>query len=270
MGDCPHARPVRGRSPTGSAVCSETPRCGANPGRRASEGQLSPVQSRHLRVSAGFKAHKMQKKAPPPSPAPLPPQYYQTHHSGADYILLPPYRPPSCRRRVFFSSIVILLLFAFALFFFWPSDPDLSVVRLRLDRINVSSRKLISLDVSIALTVKVRNKDFFSLKYNSLVVSIGYRGRQLGFVTSQGGHIRARGSSYIDATLQLNGVEVLHDAIYLIEDMISGSIPFDTVTRVDGNLGVLFFSIPVQGRLSCEVSVNTDNQTIVRQDCYPE
>ncbi|XP_068657655.1 uncharacterized protein [Aristolochia californica] len=210
----------------------------------------------------------MPKRAPTPPP---PPPYYQTHDPYADYILLPPYRPPRFRRKLFFSScLILLLLLVVALFFLWPSDPDLSVVRLRLERIHVSSRKLISLDISIALTVKVYNKDFFSLDYKSLVVSIGYRGRQLGFVTSHMGHIGARRSSYIDATLQLNGVEVLHDAIYLIEDMARGSIPFDTVTRVDGYLGLLFFEVPIQGKVSCEVFVNTDNQTIVRQDCYPE
>lgn len=57
--------------------------------------------------------------------------------------------------------------------------------------------------------------------------------------------MRARGSSYVNASLELNGLEVIHDVIYLIEDLIRGVIPFDTVTMVKGELGVLFFEIPL-------------------------
>lgn len=58
--------------------------------------------------------------------------------------------------------------------------------------------------------------------------------------------MRARGSSYVNASLELNGLEVIHDVIYLIEDLIRGVIPFDTVTMVKGELGVLFFEIPLK------------------------
>lgn len=58
--------------------------------------------------------------------------------------------------------------------------------------------------------------------------------------------MRARGSSYVNASLELNGLEVIHDVIYLIEDLIKGVIPFDTVTMVKGELGVLFFEIPLK------------------------
>ncbi|ONK75242.1 uncharacterized protein A4U43_C03F14840 [Asparagus officinalis] len=164
------------------------------------------------------------------------------------YILLPYLR----RRRLF------------------PSDPAVSLSRLHLRHLSVSSHPNPKLDINLALTVKIRNRDFFSLDYNSIVVSIGYRGRRLGFVTSDGGKIRARGVSYVDAELDLDGIRVIKDAFYLIEDILKGSIPFETVTEVDGRLHVLFFDIPVDGRISCSVYVNPDNQTVVRQDCYPE
>lgn len=80
----------------------------------------------------------------------------------------------------------------------------------------------------------------------------------------------ARGSSYVNAILDLDGLEVIHDVIYLIGDLSRGVIPFDTDTRVKGDLGVFFFKIPLQGKVSCEVDVNVNNQTIVRQDCHPE
>ncbi|XP_039131336.1 uncharacterized protein LOC120267724 [Dioscorea cayenensis subsp. rotundata] len=198
------------------------------------------------------------------------------------YVLLPSYhRRRSLRHRCrccsflvpsscFFSLAFICAIIAASLFFLWPSDPEVSVTRLRLHSIHVATKPSISLDISIGLEVKVRNRDFFSLDYDEMVVAIGYRGRRLGLVRSEGGHIRARGVSYIDAMLRLDGIRVLNDVFYLIEDLARGSIPFDTVTEIEGQLHLFFLDVPIQGRVSCEVNVNPENQTVIRQNCYPE
>ncbi|KHG13960.1 tRNA modification GTPase MnmE [Gossypium arboreum] len=104
----------------------------------------------------------------------------------------------------------------------------------------------------------------------TLVVSVGYRGKEFGVVNSEGGRVRARGRSYVNATLDLNGFEVVHDVIYLIEDWAKGVIPFDTTTKVNGVLGLCFLKIPLKAKVACEVSVNTRNQTIIRQDCHAQ
>ncbi|KAL3639733.1 hypothetical protein CASFOL_014701 [Castilleja foliolosa] len=202
------------------------------------------------------------------SPGP-PPQYV---------VVLPPYLPPhrsnrllrkSCQRRLICSSIILLLLAA-AAYVLWPSDPKLSVVRLSLDRLHFHTTPKISLDVTLDVTVRVWNKDFYSVDYDSLDVSIGYRGKRLGSMTSDGGSIKARQSSYVNATLQLNAAEVLSDAIYLIEDLARGAITFDTESEITGKLGLFFFDLPIKAKISCEVIVNTRNQTITHQNCYPE
>lgn len=64
------------------------------------------------------------------------------------------------------------------------------------------------------------------------------------------GRIRARGSSYVDATLDLDGFEIIHDVFYLLEDLARGVIPFDTVTMVEGYLGFFFFNIPLKVNLA--------------------
>uniref|UniRef100_J3LRU1 Late embryogenesis abundant protein LEA-2 subgroup domain-containing protein n=1 Tax=Oryza brachyantha TaxID=4533 RepID=J3LRU1_ORYBR len=89
-------------------------------------------------------------------------------------------------------------------------------------------------------------------------------------LTSGGGRVRARAVSYIDADLSLDGISVVEDAIYLLEDLARGSIPFDTVAEVEGHVRLFFLRIPVKGRISCVVHINPHNQTIVHQDCYPE
>ncbi|KAL9817308.1 putative Late embryogenesis abundant protein, LEA_2 subgroup [Arabidopsis thaliana] len=175
-------------------------------------------------------------------------------------ILLTPYRRhrrPSLLRNLRCSLLftAVILLLSAAVYLLYPSDPDITVSRINLNHISVVDSHKIALDLSFSLTIKVRNRDFFSLDYDSLVVSIGYRGRELGLVKSKGGHLKARDSSYIDATLELDGLEVVHDVIYLIGDLAKGVIPFDTIAQVQGDLGVLLFNIPIQHRFLLRVVV---------------
>ncbi|MED6185383.1 hypothetical protein PIB30_056555 [Stylosanthes scabra] len=217
----------------------------------------------------------------PYSPLPSNPNPNYNYHSYPSYpppqnvvVLLPRYRPDSTFRRrrclCYSALFFLLILLAAAVFFLYPSDPDIHLVRIRLDRIGIRADPIPVLDVSFSVTVKVRNKDFFSVDYDRLFISIGYRGRQLGLVDATGGKIKARASSYVDATVVVNGFEVIYDAFYLLEDLAKGVIPFDTQTRVEGKLGLFFFDVPLKATVSCEVYVNVKNQTIARQDCYPE
>ncbi|CAI9114106.1 OLC1v1014747C1 [Oldenlandia corymbosa var. corymbosa] len=184
-------------------------------------------------------------------------------------IVLPRYYNPIRWRRglIWLGS---LLLIAAIVFLLWPSDPEVSVVRLRLEHLRVHTFPTLNLDITLDTTVKVRNRDFYSIDFNSLIVAIGYRGKQLGYVTSDHGHIKARGSSYINATLELKGVEIFSDVLPLIEDLAKGEITFDTVSRIGGQFGLFLFEFPLKGKVSCEIIVNTRNQTIEHQNCYPE
>lgn len=111
----------------------------------------------------------------------------------------------------------------------------------------------------------------FSLEYDSLDVGIEYRGRELGVMKFEGGGIvKAMGESYVEAEVEMNGLEIVHDVFSLLMDLARGFVPFDTVSKVDGKLGLFFFKIPIKSRVSCEVLVSTKNQSVVHQDCYPE
>ncbi|KAI7745048.1 hypothetical protein M8C21_002249 [Ambrosia artemisiifolia] len=196
----------------------------------------------------------------PSSPQPPPPPIV---------VLLPFHstsRHRTCRR--YLSYITIPLLLAALIYFLYPSDPHLQILNLQLNRLNVHVAP-VSLDIELGVTIKVRNPDVYSLKYESLNVSVEYRGEELGFVSSDDGKVKAFGTSFVDATLVLNGVEVISQSVFLIEDLVKGSIPVTTVSEIRGSLGILSFNIPIKAKISCEVVVNAHNQTIERQDCYP-
>ncbi|CAN8232347.1 unnamed protein product [Cochlearia groenlandica] len=199
--------------------------------------------------------------------------YTHLPSSSQTVIFLTPYRRHNrqsilrnLRCSLLFAAAILLL--SAAVYFLYPSDPEITVSRINLNHIRVLDSLKPSLDLSFSLTIKVANRDFFSLDYESLVVSIGYRGRELGLVKSNGGHVSARDSSYVEATLDLDGLEIVHDVVYLIGDLAKGVVAFDTIAQVKGDLGVLLFDIPIQGKVSCEVFVNVNNQKISHQDCH--
>ncbi|KAK4283731.1 hypothetical protein QN277_000653 [Acacia crassicarpa] len=202
---------------------------------------------------------------PSPSPAPS---------NQNVVIVLPAYRPPYSRRNSWYlrcsGAFFFILLLTAATFFIYPSDPDIQVVRIHLNDIGIKTSPKLVLDLSFFLSVKVKNRNFFSISYDYIDISVGYRGRELGSVSSNGGRLRARGSSYVNATLDLDGFQVIHDVFYLLEDLAKGVIPFDTETRVEGNLRLLFLNFPLKATVLCLVYVDTSNQTVMRQDCYPE
>ncbi|KAJ6389450.1 hypothetical protein OIU77_027720 [Salix suchowensis] len=167
-------------------------------------------------------------------------------------------------------TTVLLLLLSALVYVFWSSDPMVEVVRLHLNNIRIHTLPIINVDLSLYVTLKVRNLDVYSMDFTSLDVVVKYRGKRLGHVRSDHGHIRALGSSYVDAEIDLRGINVLSDVVSLLEDLGRGTVPFDIVTEVSGKLGLLFFEFPLKAKLSCEVLVNTHSQTIARQTCYPE
>ncbi|KAK8551221.1 hypothetical protein V6N12_039872 [Hibiscus sabdariffa] len=88
--------------------------------------------------------------------------------------------------------------------------------------------------------------DYAPAQLPCLDVAVGYRGKMLGHVTSDHGHVREMGSSYVDAQLELNGVEVLSDVVYFLEDMAKGIVPFDTITEFTGSLGLSLIKFPLK------------------------
>ncbi|KAI6690023.1 hypothetical protein NL676_026851 [Syzygium grande] len=213
-------------------------------------------------------------KANPPPPTPLPIYYtaLPPQPDGPNYILLPLlHRPktasPRRLRTICAASLILLATVAYILY---PSEPDVDVVRLRLDRVQFRTTPHVLVDISLLLTIKVHNPDVYSIDYSTLDVAVGYRGKMLGHVKSEHGHIMALGTSYVDAELEFDGVEVFNDVLFLLEDLAKGTVPLDTVTTVEGQVGLFFFGFPLKAKVSCDVSVNTNNQTIGRQSCYPE
>uniref|UniRef100_A0A804P910 Late embryogenesis abundant protein LEA-2 subgroup domain-containing protein n=1 Tax=Zea mays TaxID=4577 RepID=A0A804P910_MAIZE len=188
-----------------------------------------------------------EKLLPTSAAASLPP-YLDPHpaDSSSYAVLLVPVRRRLRRGGRCIAPCLTALLLALAGFLLWPADPDISLARFHLGHVSVVARPAVAVTISAALKVRVRNPDLFALDYTRLDVAIGYRGKPLGLVTSGGGRVQARAVSYVDANLQLDGIRVVEDAIYLLKDLARGSVPFDALAEVEGHLHFFFLSIPVK------------------------
>ncbi|KAI4998537.1 hypothetical protein ZWY2020_053879 [Hordeum vulgare] len=213
---------------------------------------------------------------PPPYLTPHPPSGLHATSPSDDgsYVILVPVRlrrrlRRGCRCGCVAPVLASLVLLALA-FLLWPSDPGVSVARLRLAHVSVVARPAVALNVSAALKARVRNPNLFALGYSRLDVAIGYRGRPLGTVSSGGGLVRAR------RLLRRRRPPPRQDPRRRGRRVPprgprAGSIPFDAVVEVEGHLHFFFvLSVPVKGRIACVVHVNPHDQTIVHQDCYPK
>lgn len=151
-------------------------------------------------------------------------------------------------RRRFIISIFLISFASIIIYIFWPSDPRIKIERVKISHVHVHRRPVPSIDMTLLVTLKVTNADVYSFDFTALDVAVDYRGKTLGHVSSDGGHVTAMGSSYLEAETELDGVTVFADVIHLIHDFAKGSVEFDTVTETNGKLGVLFFRFPLKVR----------------------
>ncbi|CAN1836454.1 hypothetical protein LINPERHAP1_LOCUS34775 [Linum perenne] len=170
------------------------------------------------------------------------------------------------------ATLTLLLLASLTTYAFWPSDPTLTIVRLRLTKVKIRTFPILNIDIKMNVTVEVRNADVYAAELRKMDVEVMYRGKTIGEVRSVKGSdvvIRAYATSYLEAEMNLNGIGVIADGLLLIRDLKTGEVPFGTVVEVAGKFGFLCFGFPLKARMSCEVMLNTHNQTIVRRSCYP-
>lgn len=173
-----------------------------------------------------------------------------SHHQHQNDVVVSPLSTIFNHSRSLRQSYIIwavgLVIFLGAVYVCWPSDPELKIVRLRLKRIKVHTVPHLSIDIWMLVSVRVQNTAVYSMDYQSLDVAVGYRGKKLGHVRSDGGHVKAKGSSDVDAKLAFEGINVMSDVVFFLEDLAKGTIPFDTNSEVEGYLGLFFFHFPME------------------------
>lgn len=191
---------------------------------------------------------------------------------------LPPFRPRRrccSRRRCATScacfSLVLLAVAAVAAFFVWPRSLEMTVMDLHLGNIHFNVVKglipQVFLTITLDVRLRVRNPNFFGVTYDTVTVSILFEGDEIGDLQSQGDDFQARSTSYVDATLDLNSYQIASNVLLLVAALDNGALPLQTVTVLNGHINVLWFELPLQGMVSCNLVVDPQEQVLISQDC---
>ncbi|KAJ7565531.1 hypothetical protein O6H91_02G064200 [Diphasiastrum complanatum] len=144
--------------------------------------------------------------------------------------------------------LIFLLMVGFTGFLLWPRNPNVEVTRTDLQGISLNTLQsngslfpTVFLNVDMTLDLQIMNPNLFGINYDLLTVHIMYRGHEIAVVNSTGGRIPARSIAHSTATMNLQGLQVLHDIPFLLIDMADNRLPLDTLTIFAGTVEIFFF-----------------------------
>ncbi|CAA6669979.1 unnamed protein product [Spirodela intermedia] len=140
---------------------------------------------------------------------------------------------------VFLLLIALLVLTAVGAFL-WPSKPRVSVIGLQF------------------VQAEIRNPDLVSRNYSTISASVSYEGASLANATADAVSLDPRNSSTVLLPIQFS----------LNTTSSNGTADLGLAIAVGGEFEFLMFNIYVEGKKSCTIGVNTENQTIAHQNCY--
>eukprot|EP00250_Pteridium_aquilinum_P012375 c20690_g1_i1 orf=38-772(+) len=192
------------------------------------------------------------------------------------YILARPRRrrPGLCHTNSCTCTILLLLAVSFiSAFFMWPRTIEMTVSDLTLSKIHFNIKKgdsfipQVFLDLTLDLRLQARNPNFFGVTYENFTVSISYEDDEIAEVESYGAELDALSTSYANATLDIHSYQIASNVLRLLADIASKALPLQTVTICKGHINVLLFKLPLEGKATCNLVVNPQDQIVISQDC---
>ncbi|KAG4399309.1 hypothetical protein JHK82_021946 [Glycine max] len=152
----------------------------------------------------------------------------------------------------------------------WPWYPELKIERMEVKRVKVRPVPPVGADVSISMSVRVRNRDIYWMEMREVDVGMKYRRKKMGHVELKGWQVKGWSSTHVEAEVVF--AELPSSQVpYLLEDVAKGKVYFRTVVELSGQFGILSFRTPLplefKTILACEILVNTKNHSIILQHC---
>eukprot|EP00249_Psilotum_nudum_P016970 c26083_g1_i3 orf=293-979(-) len=192
------------------------------------------------------------------------------------YLPLAPRRQNRWHLSFFLRSafgLLAVVLVGISAFFLWPRQTGIHMTLLRLEGVHVDVKRgdsiipRVFLDITLRLRVRVVNPNYFGVDYKSVTAVIFYNEEKLGYVDSEGGKVPARSTAYVSATLNLTGIELGRNVLSLLEDLAARRVPFSTKAHFRGRIRILFFEVPMEADVSCNLVIDPEDQAILSEDC---
>ncbi|XP_042491641.1 uncharacterized protein LOC122071371 [Macadamia integrifolia] len=163
-------------------------------------------------------------------------------------------------------AILLLLILSFTVF--KPKDPIISINWVSVEGVSVSIAPMNSyLNLTLLMDTSVTNPNKVGFKYGDSSAWLYYRGQVVGEVPIAAGDVSSGGTVEMIMPLTLMAEQLLSNP-YLYSDVISGTLPLSTYTRIDGKVYILnMFKHHLVVYSSCIVVVNLRNATVIDSEC---
>ncbi|XAR55702.1 hypothetical protein NMG60_11035870 [Bertholletia excelsa] len=165
---------------------------------------------------------------------------------------------------------IVLLLVILGLTVFKPKRPVTTVnsVALKDLRLSIDITKLsVHLNITLDVHVSIKNRNKVGFKYSNSSVFIKYRGDVVGEAPVPAGEMSAGKTVPMNLTVTVMADRLLSKS-ELYSDVISGSLPLSTYTRVSGKVRVLFFKIHVVSSTTCDIDIDIGDRKVANQICH--
>ncbi|KAH8484652.1 hypothetical protein H0E87_026423 [Populus deltoides] len=188
-------------------------------------------------------------------------------------------RGPKARRRCFIVGGVILLLqlLLFIIFLilvltvFKPKAPQTQLLSATLEGISprISFPVVnIQLNITLNLTLLVKNPNHVSFKHGPGKSYLLYRGDEVGDADLYPGLIPSKGTETLPSRLTIQVDQMAADMSALIIDVLAGQIVLETRTRIPGRATFLkIFKKHTVATSDCRFTIDIPSLKIQSQEC---
>eukprot|EP01018_Ginkgo_biloba_P013239 Gb_05442 [translate_table: standard] len=181
------------------------------------------------------------------------------------------------RRRIIccgvFVAVLVLIIVVFvilAVTLSKPKDPKITVNSVKLEHFDFkfdTPRMTVDLNVSLHLDLSIKNPNKASFKFGNSTTYLYYRGTTVGEALIPAGKISA------DRTIDMmTSVTIIANRLIsnsnLLGDVISGSVPLSTSSRISGRVNVLnIFKHHAVSYTYCNITISISSRSLQNQYC---
>ncbi|KAL6988246.1 hypothetical protein U1Q18_013994 [Sarracenia purpurea var. burkii] len=128
-------------------------------------------------------------------------------------------------------------------------------------------RLKVYLNATLDVSLSIKNPNKVGFKYSNSSALLKYRGELVGEAPLLASKISADQTLPMNITLTLMADRLLSNSD-LYSDIMSGTLPLTTFTRISGKVYILkIFKIHVVSTTTCDVNIDVTNRSVANQTC---
>ncbi|KAI3796593.1 hypothetical protein L1987_39271 [Smallanthus sonchifolius] len=166
-------------------------------------------------------------------------------------------------------AVIIVVVVTLIFTVFKIKEPEIKMNGVMVDNLGFINGAIPGPGTNMSLTadISVKNPNYSSFRYKNTTTSLYYHGAVIGEVRGPPGHSKARRTTRMNVTLNIDVGSLLKDP-NLQNDLGTGSLTMSSYTIVGGSIKILtIIKRSVTVRMNCTMKVNIYSRAIKEQKC---